>query len=125
MYFTLRILNGHKVYLILTCHKVSTDSFVCAAELETEHSPLSPGNFNLLQATSALFCLRSKSFARPPLQHKHLHAKKKKISFKGLIVVKTKLKYITYLFLGPDKYNTYWYGSMTTNFIVPLLGLKL
>lgn len=45
---------------ILTYHKVSTPSFVCATEFEMEHSPLSPENFYLLQATSALFCLRSK-----------------------------------------------------------------
>lgn len=45
---------------ILTYHKVSTSSFVCATEFEMEHSPPSLGNFNLLLVTSALFCLRSK-----------------------------------------------------------------
>lgn len=92
MYFTLRILNGHKVYLIQRYWhiKVSTPSFVCAAELEMEHSALSLGNFNLLQATPALFSLKSKIIlAWPPVQHKSqipAGKKERKKSFKGLIV---------------------------------------
>lgn len=116
MYFTLRILNGHKVYLIQRYWhiKVSTPSFVCAAELEMQHSALSLGNFKLLQATPALFSLKSKIIlAWPPVQHKSQipAGKKKEKNFsRGLLLVKSNikvgLKYITYLFLWPDKYYT-------------------